>query len=140
MSAQYEIYFQSARDRQWRLEAVFDNKAQALAEARAVLEEEGILRVQVVEEKVDSSGDVLSSTVVYQSTTTSLRSRGSGQRDQVLDPLRRNTAKRPAAHLTPQPSRREGDAFRYLTLMLMSISGIALALVGGMIYLLPYLG
>lgn len=129
MNSSYEIYSQGTHDRQWRLESVLDGKASAVDEARRLLDRSGILRVQVIEERVAADGALQSSGVVFKATATPTR----------RPPSERTRPQRTKATETarPQPAEKEGDFFRYITLMILSLSGIGLALVGGILVLLP---
>lgn len=134
MASRYELYSQSARDRQWQFEAVLNSKSFAIEEARALVGKTGVLRVQVVEERIAGDGDLESSCVIFQATA-------SAPKPQERDG---SESRRQAPRNAPSPphsrsAKTEGDFLRYLVLMALSLAGIGLATVGGILVLLPYL-
>ena len=114
----YEIH--SVRDGNWTIVGVHDNKAEAIHQARQLLTSKTQHGVKVIEETYDAESDRTTSAVVF----TEIKGA------EKKPPEKVKKKKKERAPLGKPEKKKPKDGFlRYLIILVLSVGGIALAVI-----------
>ncbi len=122
----YELY--AFRDDAWILDSVHDDKEMALYEARRLVENQRSGTVQVIEERFDSDSGCKQSKVVFRVRRGTRKGNKQAIPDSHNEPC--------SVRLPERPKTRKPGVFRYLVFLLLSIGGLSLSVIVGMIVIL----
>ena len=118
-SVSYEIH--SYRNGNWNIVGVQENKAEAIHQARQLLASKTQQGVKVVEEKYDDETDKNTSAVVF----TEIK----GAEKKAPAGVKKKKDKQKAASGKPEKKKKKGGFLRYLIILVLSVGGIALAMI-----------
>ena len=116
----YEIH--SFRNGNWTIVGVQDNKPEAVHQARQLLAAKTQQGVKVVEEKYDDETDRTTSAVVFTEIKGAEKKPPAGVKKKEKD-------KKKVASAEPKKKKQKGGFLRYLIIMILSVGGIALAVI-----------
>ena len=119
----YEIH--SYRDGNWTIVGVQDNKAEAIHQARQLLTSKTQHGVKVIEEKYDDESDRTTSAVVFTET------KGADKKPtaEVNAEVKKKKKKERVTSAKPKKKKQKGGFLRYLIILVLSVGGIALAVI-----------
>ena len=115
----YEIH--SYRGGNWTIVGTHDNKAEAIHQARQLLAAKTQQGVKVIEEKYDDESDRTTSATVF----TEIK----GAEKKLPAGVVKKKKKAKAASDDPKKKKKKGSFLRYLIILVLSVGGIALALI-----------
>ncbi len=117
----YEIH--SFRNGNWTIVGVQDNKPEAVHEARQLLTAKTQQGVKVIEEKYDDETDRTTSAVVF----TEIK--GADKKPPGGVKKKKEKDKKKVASAEPKKKKQKGGFLRYLIILVLSVGGIALAVI-----------
>lgn len=117
----YEIH--SYRNGNWNIVGVQENKAEAIHEARQLLASKTQQGVKVIEEKYDDETDRNTSAVVF----TEIK--GAEKKKIPAGVKKKKKDKEKTASDKPVKKKKKASFLRYLIILVLSIGGIALAVI-----------
>lgn len=118
-TASYEIH--SFRGGNWTIVGVQENKAEAIHQARQLLAAKTQQGVKVVEEKYDDETDRTTSAVVFTEIKGAEKKPPAG--------VKKKDVKEKVKKSEPEKKKPKGGFLRYLIILVLSVGGIALALI-----------
>ena len=113
----YEIH--SYKSGNWTIVGVHNNKAEAIHQARQLLTSKTQQGVKVIEEKYDDETDRTTSATVFTEIKGAEKKRARGVKKK----------KEKVASDKPEKKKKKGSFLRYLIILVLSVGGIALALI-----------
>ena len=117
----YEIH--SFRDGNWTIVGVQDNKPEAVHQARQLLTAKTQQGVKVIEEKYDDETDRTTSAVVFTEIKGAEKKLPGGVKK------KKEKEKEKATSAEPKKKKQKGGFLRYVIILILSVGGIALALI-----------
>lgn len=116
----YEIH--SYRNGNWNIVGVQENKAEAIHQARQLLASKTQQGVKVIEEKYDDETDKNTSAVVFTEIKGAEKKAPAGVK-------KKKTGKEKSPSDKPGKKQKKGGFLRYLIILVLSVGGIALAVI-----------
>lgn len=120
-TASYEIH--SYRSGNWTIVGVHDNKAEAIHQARQLLTSKTQQGVKVIEEKYDDETDMTTSATVFTEIKGAEKKLPGGVKKKKKDKEKAPSDK------PEKKKKKKGSFMRYLIIMVLSVGGIALAVI-----------
>lgn len=125
----YEVYAHKGGN--WNIDSVYDDKAEAMYEAKQLLESRFSTGVKVIEEAFnDETGDTASKIIFQQ-----VKGGESSRIKQVEKPKARVAAK----DAKKKPAKKKDNFTRYVLMLVLSVGGIGVALLGLLFFLVHLL-
>ncbi|MBL6958151.1 MAG: hypothetical protein ISR52_04155 [Rhodospirillales bacterium] len=131
MSRSYEVYaFKSGN---WNIDSVYDDRQQAMYEARVLLESRHLSGVQVIEENFDEDSGETFSKIIFQ------RTKGTEEPRKKAKAAEKATKASAAATVTKRKEKDDGFV-RYIIILVLSVGGIGLGLIALLFFVMQSLG
>ena len=115
----YEIH--SYKSGNWTIVGIQDNKAEAIHQARQLLASKSQQGVKVIEEKHDDETDRTTSAVVF----TEIK----GAEKKLPGGVKKKKKKERVTSAEPEKKKKKDEFLRYLIILVLSVGGIALAVI-----------